>query len=98
MPFLWLAYFDSSCVQPQRLKPVCITMLPARLKPCPSSPWIVQLASQVDCRFPHFSDSRERIARACLFSDPFLFGVDDIEQKFLVLRRRHVLFQVIFVG
>src|ERR1035437_245155 len=59
---------------------------------------VVMCELQVDRRLPYFADGRERVARSCLLRDPFLLVADDVEQKFLVFRRRHVIFHVLFVG
>src|SRR5450755_1947193 len=57
-----------------------------------------QSGSQINRGFPYFANRGQRIARAFLGRNPFLFVADDVQQQLLVFRRRHIFLQVLLVG
>src|SRR5579871_4213377 len=53
---------------------------------------------QVNRRLSHFPNRRQRIPRTGFFRDPFLLGLDNVEKKLLIRRRRHVFLYMLFVS
>src|SRR5580692_81119 len=58
----------------------------------------LRIDSKIYCRLADFADAGQRIARTGFLGNPLLFIGNDFQQKLLVFRRRHVLFQVFFIS